>query len=403
MFSKNVFGLFTLLVALPIMVLAQESQPATETVIVEGVGKTETSAKKAAYKEAVAKVVGVLIDSSTLVKNDKIIKEELLEYSGGFVTKSEMISSMKDDEGLVRVKIKCTVEKAQVKKKLQEFKILEVKVDGASIAAMEMSKETMQKNASVLLNKAIKEREKIFTAILPSKFESLDKTNDGKYIIPVYLAYNQEKLKIWTQNWLPVFAKMSINNGTTISNLQKTGPNSVGEFGLIEINSPEQLPYNIDERQNLIVILPISITPSGGIKSQWFLIPCKRSDVAAVKLENDYGYAIELCKLKLELSIKAKNGDDIFISESTRFGNLDSSSSRPLARLNPLISEVTGIAAHFRKGLIFPPLISRQYYGSGNTYYFLPGKYGCIFEAEIANDDLPKIDKMTANISWAYP
>ena len=32
-----------------------------ESVIVEGLGKTEASAKKAAYKEAVAKVVGVLI------------------------------------------------------------------------------------------------------------------------------------------------------------------------------------------------------------------------------------------------------------------------------------------------------------------------------------------------------
>ena len=81
------------------MILAQESQTESESVVVEGVGKTEASAKKAAYQEAVAKVVGVLIDSSTLVKNDKIINEELLEYSGGFVTKSEMISSMKETAG----------------------------------------------------------------------------------------------------------------------------------------------------------------------------------------------------------------------------------------------------------------------------------------------------------------
>jgi hypothetical protein len=390
--------------AYPMMIQAQESQTESESVVVEGVGKTEASAKKAAYKEAVAKVVGVLIDSSTLVKNDKIINEELLEYSGGFVTKSEMISSMKDDEGLVRVKIKCTVEKAQVKKKLQEFKILEVKIDGDSIAAMEMSKEAMQKNASVLLNKAIKEREKIFTAILPSKFESLDKTKDGKYTIPVVLAYDQEKLKIWTENWLPVFEKMAINNGTTISNLQKTGPNSLGEFGLVEGNAREKPKFRLEGTQNMIIILPISVTLSS-TKNRWFLIPCKKSDVIAVKWQGNTSYAADLCKLKLQLSIKSKSGDDIFVAESMRFGNMDSKekTNRPLARSNPNISQVTGIAGCFSEGLIFPPLISKQYYYSGNTSYYLPERYGCIFEAEIANDDLPKIDKMTANISWVYP
>ena len=174
-FITNRFVVFGILIAFPIMVFAQELQPATETIVVEGVGKTETSAKKAAYKEAVAKVEGVLIDSSTLVKNDKIIEEELLEYSGGFVTKSEMISSMKNDEGLVRVKMKCTVEKAQIKKKLQEFKLIETQFDGESAAAMEMSKSEVQKNAATIIDKCINERKKIYTLALPSKFEALEK------------------------------------------------------------------------------------------------------------------------------------------------------------------------------------------------------------------------------------
>ena len=390
-----------ILMAYPMMIQAQESQTESESVVVEGVGKTEASAKKAAYKEAVAKVVGVLIDSSTLVKNDKIINEELLEYSGGFVTKSEMISSMKDDEGLVRVKMKCTVEKAQVKKKLQEFKILEVKVDGASIAAMEMSKEAMQKNASVLLNKAIKEREKIFTAILPSKFESLDKTKDGKYIIPVILAYDQEKLKIWTENWLPVFEKMAIKTGTYVSTLNKT--NFRGEFVITEGNAREEPKFELEGTQNMIIILPISVTLSG-TKNRWFLIPCKKSDVSAVKWGSDESRASNLCKLNLELSIKSKSGDDIFVSESTLFGNLEAKGYyRPLARSNNNLDNATGIVAFFGKGLNFPPLISCHYYGSASKSYHLPEKYGCIFEAKIPNDDLPKIDKMTANISWVYP
>jgi hypothetical protein len=140
------------------------------------------------------------------------------------------------------------------------------------------------------------------------------------------------------------------------------------------------------------------------------LIPCKKSDVSAVKWweePNEY-FVRNLCKLKIELSIKSKNGDDIFVSESTRFGNLEAKDdARPLARTNNGIISATGVVACFGKGLIFPPLISCHDYrntnSSANKSYYFSENYGCIFEAEIANDDLPKIDKMTANISWVYP
>jgi hypothetical protein len=45
-----------------------DSSPKTEPVIVEGVGKSEASAKKAAYKEAAARVVGVLVDGPTSIR-----------------------------------------------------------------------------------------------------------------------------------------------------------------------------------------------------------------------------------------------------------------------------------------------------------------------------------------------
>ena len=275
-----------------------------------------------------------------------------------------------------------------------------MKVDGASIAAMEMSKEAMQKNASVLLNKAIKEREKIFTAILPSKFESLDKTKEGKYIIPVLLAYDKAKLKMWTENWLPVFEKMAIKTGTNVSTLNRIKLVGALGLGILETNSTTLLEFELEGTQNMIIILPISVT-LGNTKNRWFLIPCKKS---AVKWDSDKYRASNLCKLKLELSIKSKSGDDIFVSESTRFGNLEAKDyARPLAGSDNGQNRATGIVAYFGKGLHFPPFISCA--DCGNTYlgYYFPEKYGCIFEAEIANDDLPKIDKMTANSSWVYP
>ena len=76
---KNIFLLLCASCALLQSKCAYGQDAPTETVTVEGVGKTEASAKKAAFREAIQKVVGVLIDANTQVKNEEIIKDEVLE------------------------------------------------------------------------------------------------------------------------------------------------------------------------------------------------------------------------------------------------------------------------------------------------------------------------------------
>ena len=70
-------------------------------VIVEGTGVSLDSAKKNAFRDAVRIVVGSFIENDILIKNDKIIEENLLEYSGGFVETFQIISESKDKDGLL--------------------------------------------------------------------------------------------------------------------------------------------------------------------------------------------------------------------------------------------------------------------------------------------------------------
>src|ERR1700721_3602386 len=62
----------------------KQADAAQTVVVAEGIGKDEKEALKAAFRDAVGRVVGTLVDAETLVKNDPVISEKILEFSGGF-------------------------------------------------------------------------------------------------------------------------------------------------------------------------------------------------------------------------------------------------------------------------------------------------------------------------------
>lgn len=138
-------------------------------VVVEGTGKTEKEAQKAAFREAVARVVGTLVDAETLVKNDEVITDKILEFSGGFIKTFETLKSDKTTDGLVRVKIKATVERLQIAGKLQDAKISTKEVKGTDLLAEKMTKEEARKNATELLLKLYEDLPKLAKAEVVGK------------------------------------------------------------------------------------------------------------------------------------------------------------------------------------------------------------------------------------------
>ncbi len=146
----------------------------TATVVAEGVGKDEKEAKKAAYRDAVSKVVGTLVSAETLVKNDEIISDKILEYSGGFIKTSEVLKTDKTADGLVRVRIKATVERLQLVGKLKDNNVSSKSVSGSDLAAEKMTKEEARKNATELLTKLYEDIPKFLKADVVGKPELTD-------------------------------------------------------------------------------------------------------------------------------------------------------------------------------------------------------------------------------------
>ena len=399
----------------------QDSAPESESVVVEGVGSTEFAAKKMAYQEAVRKVVGVSIDSKIQVKNDKIIREELLEFSGGFVKKVEVLSSQKEKDGLVRVKVKCLVEKAQVISKLEDLNVKVVNIDGTNLAAKEMTLEKMREEGTAMLSKALKERQLVFTTIPPKSLDDLKKAPDGSFYIPVRLAYDADKVKAWTKKWVPIFEKMAIKSGS----FRSTGDSKSIWFYFKEIDFNYD-PKKVDITKSIVINIPQFVSDDFEIKWRWFSIPCDVSQLSLLNtcpnlstLEPFEPKIIAVSKIKVCLDIVDKDGDSVYQSESSDFGLLVSKGRVPPTEYKlpivgsdeyNLLSEVSIVATiNYGSVLEFPPFQSIRPYisdgpvGDNSRFSFHPDHFGCVFKAKISAENIAKISKIITKIEWVDP
>lgn len=131
----------------------------TQVIEAAGSGKTDDEALKDAFRNAVQQVVGAVVDAETLEKNDDIISDKVLTYSGGFIKKYDQIGK-KQDQGLIRIKIRATVERLGVIEKLKAANITVKNVDvekGVKEAenriAEEQTKKLAAKDAEALIAK----------------------------------------------------------------------------------------------------------------------------------------------------------------------------------------------------------------------------------------------------------
>jgi hypothetical protein len=429
------FGILSKSLALACMVwslsgFARSEEAQTESVTAEGVGKTEASAKKAAFKEAIQKVVGVLVDSSTQVKNEEIIKDEVLEYSGGFVSKSETLSSKKDDEGLFRVKVKCVVEKAQVKKKLESLSVITVKVDGATFAEKESSKDAMRLDASKMLGNVFEERKKLYRLKVPEKIGDLKRDEDGTAFVPVEVYFNQNDYKNWLTNSKKVFEKVMTDSASGYSLFKVyTNPTIAGigkmpSFSgkkLVDINNNLRIKATSEEpnrKEQFFVNVAESFSNNGAAKWTAYKIQGDMTSLPGMTFREENGRLslVGITSAKLIIELHDKDGSIVAAAETKKFGHIESSKS-----------------AVKNSNCIFDPTDDREargiYVGGGGSAlnllslpngkesdgielgplpccayayptYGVPGAFGSVFKFNIGKEELGKVSKITARLEW---
>lgn len=222
----------------------------TEEVIVEGVGVSAEAAKKNAFRNAVGKVVGSFIENDTLIKNDKIIEEKLLEYSGGFVETFEIVSEGKDKDGFFKVKLKAKVAKQTVAEKLRSMKIDVKTVSGSNLKAQLETQETMKKDGGKLINSIMEEYPKLWQA----KQIGDPKIANGKLALEIEVSVDREKYLEWAEKLCKVLEKSADSKVTR--KYVKSGEESNGrpigaklkDDSSISIYSDKVNKYDVDPK-----------------------------------------------------------------------------------------------------------------------------------------------------------
>ena len=135
-----------------------------QMVIAEGVGIDGEEALKDAFRAAVRQVVGTVVDSETLVANDKVISDKVLVYSDGIIKGGYKELSRSQEKGLVRVKILATVVRRSVAMRLKEANVTTREVGGADIAGEVFTREEARTKAADLLRAALADLPKVLKA-----------------------------------------------------------------------------------------------------------------------------------------------------------------------------------------------------------------------------------------------
>lgn len=184
-----------------------EAPEGTTVVVADGVGKDEKEARKAAFRSAVSQVVGTLVDAETLVKNDEVISDRILEYSGGFIKTFEVQKTEKTADGLIRVRLKATVERIQIVTKLTDAKIAVKEVRGEDLLAEKLTKEEAKKNATELLAKLFADLPKMVRAEVVGK-PKLSPDGDS-VVVEVGVGIDQKAYGEFVKKAVPLLDKVA--------------------------------------------------------------------------------------------------------------------------------------------------------------------------------------------------
>ena len=86
----------------------------------KGIGVTKTEALKDAYRDAIEQAVGLYVDAEQMVKNDELVKDQILTQSNAYIEKYDLVRESSRDDGLVAVVILADVRKRELAKKIRD-------------------------------------------------------------------------------------------------------------------------------------------------------------------------------------------------------------------------------------------------------------------------------------------
>ena len=84
----------------------------------KGIGTTKLAALNDAYRDAVERAVGLYVDAEQMLKNDELVKDQILTQSNAYIENYEVARETKTADGLVEIQILASVRKTALTRKI---------------------------------------------------------------------------------------------------------------------------------------------------------------------------------------------------------------------------------------------------------------------------------------------
>lgn len=210
--------------------IAAEREGNGTRVIAEGAGVSAEEALNDAFRNAVRQVVGVYVDSETLVKNERMV-DDVLTYSNGFVSSYHVVEES-HYRGLHRRKIMAVVERSPLMKRLRENKIVDYDLDGKGLLAETRTRQEAKRNATGLLQRALEgfPANVLQAEVLETPKVAFDSENHAQVSCQVRVSVDPERYAAFRKQLMKVLDKLATHRGG-LTALSATVPTRYHERG----------------------------------------------------------------------------------------------------------------------------------------------------------------------------
>ena len=187
-------------------------------VIVTGVGTDPDKAVQNAFSQAIEQTVGVLVDAETVVKNDQLIRDEVLTYSRGYVEKYEVVKRWQE-ANLHHATIRAIVARDKLVKKLRAIKISVQDVPGELVSRQIEFDVKNDEQVAEIFKKALAEFDmtKLTKAEIVGEPEITRDGTNGKVRIKVKVSPDFGQWKTLSKNLRSVLTKVSVQRAEVVA------------------------------------------------------------------------------------------------------------------------------------------------------------------------------------------
>ena len=160
-------------------------------------GNTDTEARQQAFRMAVSQVVGDLISSERIVRNDRLVKDQIIDYSTGYVEKFNVVSrKVTNNPYGIELTMDVWVKSSQIANKMTVQQGAAGVIQGSNISAQIKTLQQEQAEGAKLLDRSLNDfYTRGFEISLDSIKIEMGRNGNSIVTVPFKVKWNKEYLQ----------------------------------------------------------------------------------------------------------------------------------------------------------------------------------------------------------------